>query len=171
MALKITVEATEQRVAVDGVLCRLYVGTTEGGVPVQAIIQSVRASEEDRAAFEAEIGEKVTLQPETVNVLLVDEAQGVPADGDDDDDYDDVTLPYAEAVAILESATIRMDPDRKGGSEILYNDKWLDLGCEDYLREVSSYFEANTADPEQERRVYIELLKNMEIGARVDDRP
>lgn len=58
--MKLTIEATDQLVELDGVLVRLWEGTTESGLPCLVYVYRIAVPiEVDQAEFLASLGEEV----------------------------------------------------------------------------------------------------------------
>lgn len=57
--MKVTLESTTKIVELNGIRARVWEGTTETGVPVQAYISRISCDvEADRSQFEAELAEQ-----------------------------------------------------------------------------------------------------------------
>ena len=63
--MKITIESTTKIVTADGVPCRVWEGTTETGIRVQALIPRIAVSAgEDISQFQKELEEQKAPSPE-----------------------------------------------------------------------------------------------------------
>lgn len=58
--MQIAIESTENLTTIDGVRCRVWHGTTAGGVPCILFIHRIAvAKDQDHAQFEAELAEQL----------------------------------------------------------------------------------------------------------------
>jgi hypothetical protein len=63
--MKITIENTTKIVTASGVQCRVWEGTTESGIKVQALIPRIAvAAGEDTSQFQKELEEQAAPSPE-----------------------------------------------------------------------------------------------------------